>query len=560
MKRTGLLYFKYADAVWFVFSVLLSIGFLLLIFADLGDTSFSRKYFNSDMLYDPVIFKDIFVDKTGLNGWHLNAAPNFFPDMFIYFVLMGLSGNLITANFLFSIFQYISILLLVYWLFHNVNRDRALQYATVFNYFMFLFLLMPIFTTRFHLTFQVISISYHIGSFIMYLLSMNLLLLYFRNRKNRTLLLLFLTVTLGALNDRLFISQFVLPILALSLLLLLHKEHRRNLLRPIIVVLISTITGLVLFRIICDSGVVSIIGTGFKMFNFENLAFSWSTFWKYIGSLFLNYHAERIILVICSLSLILGIAFTIYNRNAILFLKPGGNRLNTHYLVLLLTIYIPVTLLTPVLNGAFVADSIIRFNIMSLYTGLLLFPLIIMIWLHTEKSVKKILRFALPVVTILFLTLFMVKFLKSDFREGMKSYFQYYPEKAQVLDKLQEEHDLKYGLGDYWYAKYITMLSRKDVRIYTVFEETLRPFYHSTNKNWYHNGGKGRYKDPVFNYFIRISDSDADSEKLKRVFTSQIDTIYIDPADGWVVVKVPEFKIDRETREIVLQSGSAPTE
>ena len=37
---------------------------------------------NSDILYFPTLFKDIFVDGYKFEGWHIPAAPNFFRICF----------------------------------------------------------------------------------------------------------------------------------------------------------------------------------------------------------------------------------------------------------------------------------------------------------------------------------------------------------------------------------------------------------------------------------------------------------------------------------------------
>ena len=501
------------------------------------------------MLYDPVIYLDIFRHGTGLSGWHLNAAPNFFPDMFFYSILMLISGNFITANFLFSIFQYLSILLLIFWLFRQTERKNSLQYATAFNFLMFLYLLIPVFTQRFHLTFQVISISYHIGSFIMFLLSLNLLIMFLRKRSRQTLILLFISTLLGVFNDRLFISQFIFSLLPLTILMF-NRAHRKALMLPISMIILATILGLVFFRFLKLSNHIHIIDTGFKMFNFENLSVSWNTFIDYLLRLFRNYHAERGILIIFLLSLILAIIYIVFASKKIL--APSGKDKNIYkeYLIIIITAYLPITLLTPVINGAFVAISIIRFNIMAFYMGIMLLPLILSAWERTERFTTIILKYALPLITITFIVIFITRIMNVEFSRGLNQYFNFYPEKARIVDQLKEEHNLKYGIGDYWYSKYITMFSRNDVRIYAVFGQTLRPFYHSTNENWYHDGGKGKYRNPVFNFTVRKIDSDP--EILRETFQEKIDTLHVNDKENYIVLKLPEFKIDRKTRNIIL--------
>ena len=113
--------------IWFWTGIVLSIGFLLIIFSDIGDTSLTRFYLSSDKIYHPIIFQDIFLDGTGINGWHLNGAPNFFPDMFIYFILMGVLRDPLVTDFVFSLLQYTGFLFLVYWLFRQIDEEQQLS-------------------------------------------------------------------------------------------------------------------------------------------------------------------------------------------------------------------------------------------------------------------------------------------------------------------------------------------------------------------------------------------------------------------------------------------------
>lgn len=501
------------------------------------------------MLYDPVIFKDIFIDKTGFSGWNLNAAPNFFPDMFLYFILMGISGNFIIANFLFSILQYILILLLVLWIFRQFDLERSWTNATIFNYLMFAVILLPVFTNRVHFTFQILSISYHIGSYIMFLLSLNLLFMYLRKRRYYYLLLIFISCALGSMNDRLYISQFILACAPL-LILFIRKAHRKELLLPFIILFLGTIGGILLFRMIRFSDGITIIGTDFKMFNFGNMLNSWNTFWHYMYVFLAKKIPENLVLVAGLTGWLLAVIWLLKNWKENFFSRNDPSNRIQFYLILILAIHIPLTLLMPVLNGAFLSPSIIRMNVMALYSGLIIFPMSLSVWQPKKVKENYILKIFAPAFSLLFLFLFSFKVISSDPGKGLRDYFTYYPAEAQCLDELKDEHDLKYGIGNYWYAKYLSMFSKNDIRLYSVHDHTLKPFYHSTNQNWYHPGGKGKYQDPVFNFILK--EIKIQSDVLNNTFGSNLDTLYLNEKKNIVIIKVPDFIIDRDNREIHL--------
>jgi len=539
---------KYSGPVSFSLSLLLSLGFLLIIFSDIGDTSLTGMYTSSDKIYQPLIFRDIFIDGSGITGWHLNAAPNFFPDMFVYFILMAIFKEVLVTDFVFSLVQYFSFLLLIYWLYRQLNRQYSIKYTALFVFLMFFILLIPVYTDRFLLTFQFISISYHFGSAIMTLLAFNLLLAWFRTRKH--LAWLCLVIVLGVISDRLFLVQFVFPLVPLAILLF-WKTHRKLLLVPLVAVAGSTIAGLLFFRLIVLSDAISIIGTGFKMFNFENIQPSWVNLMNHMSGIFREYHAERGFLLIAMLAFTGALIFLLMRLKKIFSDAIPNERKPGIYMVIVFTIFMPVVFLMPVINGAYVSPAIIRFNIMGLAMGAILLPLLIMTWEPLRERINRILQYLLPVTSLLFVVVFVVRLNNARFGEGMENYFNFIPKRAQVLDELKEPFDLKYGIGGYWQAKRTMAYSRNGVRLYTV-NEHFNPWYHTMNKNWYHEGGKGAHKDPVFN-FISL-DTYKNTDKLFEIFGNRVDTIYND--GGIVIARLPEFRFDRNTREIILLGDS----
>ncbi len=533
--------------IWLWTGLALSIGFVLIIFSDIGDTSLTWMYLNADKIYHPIIFQDIFLDGMGVKGWHLNGAPNFFPDMFIYFVLMSFLRDPLVTDFAFSMLQYISFLFLVYWLFRQINKEKYAAYSALFTFLMFFFLLIPVFANRFLITYQLLSISYHMGASIMALLCLNLFIKYLRTTKKRTLAALMIFTILGALSDRLFLVQFLFPAMSL-LVLFFNKTHRRTLYIPLSAILVSSVIGLALFRLVQLSKILFIVGTGFKMFNWDNIGPSWINLMDHMKGLFVHYHAERSFIVIAILAFV-GVVIYIFTNLKPIFRGEGEKSDHTrNYLLIFIAVFMPLVFLMPVINGAYVGRAIIRFNFMALVMGSILLPLLIMSWDKLEKIGSKILVYLLPLCTVAFVILFIVRLSNAEFGQGLKHYFGFYPPRSQVLDDLKDSHDLKYGVGNYWHAKYATLYSHNGARLYAVGDTYFKPSYHTTNENWYHTGVKGKHKNPVFNYISL--DGFNHTEKLVELFGKQMDTIY-DNGDI-IVVKVPEFVYERGTRDIVL--------
>ena len=202
----------------------------------------------------------------------------------------------------------------------------------------------------------------------------------------------------------------------------------------------------------------------------------------------------------------------------------------------------------PVINGSYVGHAIIRYNFAALITGSVGFTYLLLRWLTKIPPVRKLLSFAVLLLTAGLIGLYMAIALNHRFFSGIQSYVNYYPRLSEILDQLQEEHDLSCGIANYWEAKKTTIFSTNDVRLYAVSDGTFRPTYHVTNENWYHRGGQGRFADPVFNYLV--TDGFRHTGKLHELFGERMDTLF--NREGYTVVKVPPYLFERGSREIFL--------
>ena len=92
-------------------SLILVVFLILSIFSTLDEQSYNW-FFSTDTLYLPSIYKDLFIDGGTLDGWHFNPAPNFFPDMLVYFLLMFITGSFLLSTAFFAVMQYVFIIVL----------------------------------------------------------------------------------------------------------------------------------------------------------------------------------------------------------------------------------------------------------------------------------------------------------------------------------------------------------------------------------------------------------------------------------------------------------------
>jgi len=520
----------------------------ILLFALLPERSAIRLFVNSDALYMPSLFKDLFVHRTGIPVWHLNGAPNFFPEMLLYFTLMAVMKHTTLTIMAYGLVQMWLILFLMDRLFlvADVHVSHRTRYLLMLTY-----LLVPLSAVlnEGHLIpSQLLLGGYHAGFFINSLLAAILAFSYLKKGGVKKLIWLALLILLASISDKLFLMGFVAPFILFSLFHLFKKEKQAGYLLLIAVTGLTTLLALFAYRMINFLGAIEMITTGRKMFQFEQIPDAMSNFLHHMRAVIIDYPTQRI-LVLSTLLFLLGApVYLILSLKKYVSGLLDTKKENSWAIVLFLFLFSIIILAAPIINGYYVGPSLIRYSYAGLVMGTaglaylasnLLSPLISRFWLRKYLS---------SFCSLVLLVLLLVTGIKNQALSGLKKYLDHYPESVRILDELKEEYGLKYGLGGYWQAKYSTMFSRNDLRLYSVANRTFRPGYHVTNENWYHDGGKGVYANPTFN-FLETS-AFKDTERLHELFGEDIDTLY--NQNDMLVIRVPDFKIRREDREIYL--------
>jgi len=112
------------------------------------------------------------------------------------------------------------------------------------------------------------------------------------------------------------------------------------------------------------------------------------------------------------------------------------------------------------------------------------------------------------------------------------------------VDEFAQKHQLQYGVAGYWDAKYTTMFSKHNLRVYTAINEKLNLWYHVMNSNWYYEHDRGKYNKPEFRFVIF---SPEQFNTTRKLFGEPIDSTQIE--NGKYIYYIPEFKYDRETKQ-----------
>jgi hypothetical protein len=487
-------------------------------------------YFNSDTLYLPSLYRDLFIDHNSLRGWHLNSSPNFFPDMVLYFILMFTSGNFIFSSSLFSILQYMGILFLIPLLFRILIPGVSRLFIAMTVLLMTLFLFVTFCSNDFVFTFYILSNAYHTSAFVMGLICIILTLFYLKNPTKSKLVLLFSLCFLSILSDRLFIVVYTLPVLTI-VIFLLKRQHVREVNRVLLVNVISLISGMVLFRLI-DSSHYIFIDKPYRFMDFANIGPSFGMLSSQLTGYLLGMNFKSLIILVSLLSFT-GTIFLFFRIN-----RKEEENLYLKFYFLFSIAFTSLVFLMPVLAGNYTGYDTIRYNIYVFYLSVINSGIIAAIFLK-GRMVKHAVRRITLSVPVLF-SLVLVGVIIVEFSgNGLRRFLNYYPAIVRCVDEASQKEKLLYGVGGYWDAKYITLFSKKEVRIYSVYDD-LKPYNHITNENWY------TAPHAIFNFIIQNHTADSLAYRSSLGLTGE----RLNSGEAQLI-KVPPFRYDTNGYRIV---------
>ncbi len=520
--------------IFFGLSILLNLALTVLLFANLNDEQI-HVYFNSDTLYLPSIYRDLFIDKNGFAGWHLNGAPNFFPDMVLYFIIRPFFHQFIPAAFTFSLVQLLILLLLLGSVYKHLILKISYFHLAIGSLLMSLFLLETLIGNNFIYTFYLLSISYHMGAFIMCLLALLFTLKYYKEGKWLKLIPIFITVAVAVVNDRLFMAMYSLPLLSFLILLFKRTRYFRMTIAVLVINILGTATGMLLFNILMNTSQLNIMELGWKAFNFNNILPAASVFFNQ----HLTFMTQADIRGLIDLLFLISLSIHIYLLIQKLSDFFRGSRAVEDELIYLLFFisFSIIVLLMPVINGSYVAWSLFRYNIYTLYFGI--FSYAFLFYKLQKKNVFYLttVRYFNAVLLLAIIFLFIRVTHNEKTVKGLRAFLHFYPESVASVDSLARLYPMKNGLATYWDAKYISMFSKENLRVFTVFE-SLAPWYHVMNENWYYFEDGSKHTPRKFNFILMAG---IEKESINKYLGSPEDTLCYMVGDTLLIFKPFQF-------------------
>jgi len=473
------------DKIYWYISLIISILASLAMFASLSDDN-RHEFFNSDCLFLPHMYKDIFWDGGHLKGWSLGTTPNVYPSILTYFIFATIIQNLMWAHFLHGLFLFISLLCLTLLLLRKFT-DKYYYSGTIFNLLICLFPLFTLYQNDFIIT-TYLYLPYHIGAYLVMLLNIWLLISYIESNKKNYLILYSISTIFIVFSNQIYIVSGICFLITLYFIAYLQK--RKSIWTSFYTTLFSIVLGVLLLSILKWTHYFS--HSQSIVFDFSRIIPSISLQIFDFYKIFWNGNILTIIVLICISTLLIHI-FRIREIQMKNFVLKNTNTIFISFFVFL---YAFGQFFSVGLTSMYFDSSNIRYYISVFYLLLAFFSL------QFPKKFDNI-HFLNKIVISLFIffasLLFKTNF--SNFPKQISSFGNYYPHRIQQIDSVVKVRNLKYGLASYWDAVQMKMLSKTKIRLHTVNSD-FSIVNHNVNPNSFFKGYSSVYDNPKFNFII----------------------------------------------------------
>lgn len=400
-------------------------------------------FFNSDALFFPSFFKNIFFEGKHFSDWVLPPSSYLFPDALLYAIAYFLSKNAFTQILVFAILQSVLFFFLISALLSLfVRRSDAISYSALICSNVILLGLYS--ADPFGLSFIDV---YHFGSLLSFLI-LSILLLKFSfatsiQGKYFVGALTLLLATCSVLSDRLILIQFIAPVLLIGIYYSYSGSKGREILKFGTLLIVGYLCALLIGKIFLpETGSLNYgIGLG-SIPNKTMVLANWVVSEPWL-----------IDLSLISLPIAIFVAILFLHQNGRdTELRVAQKRLFAFLLILSVVITLLVTGLS---NRDFTPRYLLP---------LLFLPTVFLFILLSEKksSFLAILIFCSSCLAI-----------AANQEKGKypAPFYMSYPEFVRCVDALAQSHHVSRGLAQYWDAIPLDVFSNVGLNVVPVIDD-----------------------------------------------------------------------------------------
>ena len=458
---------------------LVLLSWLLLLFSMLCmystfDENHFELFINSDTVGLPNLYRDIVYDYGDLKYWSWASAPNLFPDAVLFYLTsFFVRENIVTVSYVYALIQLLLMTGMLVFIYKKIVPEKFRKTHWLIPVFFSLYFIEAYyFSHDASFGFYILTYSYHAGPFINCLIA---LCFYFSALKFAfKLSILTLIVFIGSFSDKLFIVMLIAP---LVLTLLVNQVWKWKAILKTFLLLtgfgIACYLGLYLYEWIGEEKLIVFMAPH-KIYNFGEMEPSALLFIEQMTNYILIPGFRSIQIVFTFLSIFAGIYYFFKYR------KSTDNHLA--FFGAFYVFFCVGTFLAPIINGNYTGYDTLRYNVYPFYFSSLMFAILI-----TAGLVNKPIKGTIKTISLFAMAVLFVMVIAKFKGNGLKTYFDYYPETVAEIDSVAKVHHFTKGLSEYWTAKRTTMLSKEKVKILSVYNDVSMKELGS-NISWYYSG------------------------------------------------------------------------
>jgi len=478
-------------------------------------------FFDSDLLYLPSLYRDLFIDGYSLAGWSLTPAPYYFPDMVLYFLLRFITGDFLNATLVYAIIQPIILIYAFRFLLKQfLGGLSIIDEAIILLAFITLF--SAIGTWDFLK--YVLLPSMHTGSLIMSIVSLALFIRFIVKPSLPGIIVIFALCMATAVSDMIFLVYFVLPVVLTFIpirYLSNHLPSLDNAAKALFASITGSVTGLAVYYATTPNRGIA------HKYMITDTKSAFESLYIFLNDIISGLNPANFFYLIL---ILLWISISLYLVYSIIKNKKSMEE-NQRLIFLFFTVFLLaqslITLSAVLITGNY--SSPVGFRYLLPLTVMPLLGMYAYLSYYLSKWNPQ-LYFKKVLLSIVLITSCIVFTINLAGHTKQKSFTDYYPELVEYLDNNSGKYGLSYGLSDYWHAKLITMFSRKNLRVNQV-QYDLQEVYWINNREWYEYTDDGRYK---FNFIITDR---LPKDKLLEKFGSPGEVLITGRSEIWIYLK-----------------------
>jgi hypothetical protein len=400
-------------------------------------------YTNSDALYLPTLFKDIFTKHGSISDWYLTPAPYFFPDYFLFLGAYLSSSSPYYQIAAFAAIQITTFSLAVLFLTRQIQPLKKTYFLTSSIVVYLIWLAINYGSNYLYLLIS----AHHFGIILLSIINLGLWLKYSQQPNKKAYFYAILIISyLGALSDGLFIIQNTAP-LALSIFISAFFKNRAELkskTKQSLYILIAAILGYNSYPLVISHR--TWYNANISLNNIQpNL--------EVLSSIFTQIYSEHFVFFIVLILFLLIFAIQTYY-----YQKPHNNKSNQEQNLTFFTIYAFLSILASLIFCLISALPVTNRYLIPMFVLPVISVFYFIYNLAKRSEILALSSYSLFAVSCIYT-------LTPKLKNGYIT--NYYPEEVacidQALSQELEPNTTLHGIAGYWDAKFIQNWSKKDL-------------------------------------------------------------------------------------------------